>query len=157
MEQLFRKIGRRPLGTETMRLRAVLDINIFVAAYKTQNATSPTAELLRRWRNGEFELFYSEDIRRQIAGKFLEKHVDSLLTEELLVDLVVFGTEVRLRSVDIKRVIPADPDDDVIVACAVGGGATHIVTYDAHFDALGESYQEIKIVDGLHFLYEVRG
>ena len=140
-----------------MRLRAVLDINIFVAAYKTQNPTSPTAELLRRWRNGKFELLYSEDIRRQIAGKFLEKHVDFLLTEELLVDLVVFGTEVQMAPADVRRVIPADPDDDVIVACAVGGGATHIVTYDAHFDELGEEYQGIKIVNGLHFLYEVRG
>ena len=156
MEQPFEKIERRPLGTEAVRLRAVLDINVFVAAYKTQSPTSPTAELLRRWRNGEFELLYSEDIRRQIAEKFLEKRVDSLLTEELLVDLVLFGTEIQLTPTDVKRVISADSDDDVIVACAMVGDATHIVTYDPHFDGLGE-YQGIKIVDGLHFLYEVRG
>ena len=145
------------MGTEPVRLRAVLDINVFVAAYKTQNPTSPTAELLRRWRNGEFELLYSEDIRRQIAEKLLEKNVDFLLTEELLVDLMVFGTEVQVVPADVKRVISSDLDDDVIVACAVVGGATHLVTYDPHFDELGEEYQGIKIMDGLHFLYEVRG
>lgn len=35
--------------------------------------------------------------------------------------------------------------------------ATHIVTYDPHFDVLGGAYHDIPILDGLHFLYVVRG
>ena len=35
--------------------------------------------------------------------------------------------------------------------------ATHLVTYDPHFDVLGGVYQGIPILDGLHFLYVVRG
>ena len=37
------------------------------------------------------------------------------------------------------------------------GGATHLVTYDPHFEVLGGEYEGIKILDGLHFLYVVRG
>jgi len=54
-------------------------------------------------------------------------------------------------------VIPADPDDDLIIACAVVGKATHLVTYDPHYDILSGEYRGVKIVDGLHFLYRIRG
>lgn len=55
------------------------------------------------------------------------------------------------------RVIEADLDDDVVLACAVAGQATHLVTYDLHFASLGDSYRNIRLIDGLHFLYLVRG
>jgi predicted nucleic acid-binding protein len=54
--------------------------------------------------------------------------------------------------------VPADPDDDIPLACALVGGASHLVTYDPHLLALGESYrQRVSILDGLHFLYALRG
>ncbi|MEA3459411.1 MAG: hypothetical protein U9R11_01835 [Chloroflexota bacterium] len=37
------------------------------------------------------------------------------------------------------------------------GRADYLVTYDPHFDCLGGEYRGFKIVDGLHFLYVVRG
>lgn len=42
---------------------------------------------------------------------------------------------------------------------AVTGGELRAVldTYDPHFDALGGAYDGIPILDGLHFLYVVRG
>jgi predicted nucleic acid-binding protein len=47
-------------GTESRRLRAVFDTNVFVAAHISKNPNSPMMELLKRWRRGEFELLYSE-------------------------------------------------------------------------------------------------
>ncbi|RLC90031.1 MAG: toxin-antitoxin system toxin component, PIN family protein, partial [Chloroflexi bacterium] len=58
---------------------------------------------------------------------------------------------------DVIRRIPDDPDDDVVIACAIAGGATHLVTYDIHLRSLGEEYQGVHILDGLHFLYALRG
>lgn len=58
---------------------------------------------------------------------------------------------------NVERVIEADPDDDIVLACAAVGNATHLVTYDPHFLPLGEEYRGIRIVNGLHFLYLVRG
>lgn len=53
--------------------------------------------------------------------------------------------------------ILADPDDDIVLACATVGKADFIVTYDPHFDLLGGRYGEIKIVKALPFLWQVRG
>ncbi|MEA3345139.1 MAG: hypothetical protein U9Q78_02660 [Chloroflexota bacterium] len=52
--------------------------------------------------------------------------------------------------------IAADPDDDLILACAVVGQAAYLVTYDHHFGVLGKEYEGVKIVDGLAFLHVVR-
>ncbi len=57
----------------------------------------------------------------------------------------------------IARLVPADADDDVIVACAVIGNADFLITYDPHFEALGDSYQGIRIAKALPFLWTVRG
>ncbi|MFQ6043462.1 MAG: hypothetical protein ACE5PV_21620 [Candidatus Poribacteria bacterium] len=68
----------------------------------------------------------------------------------------LFAIRIEIIPTDVVPIIVDDPDDDIIIACALAGNATHIVTYDSHFNILGGSYNEIKIVDGLKFLYEVR-
>jgi len=79
------------------------------------------------------------------------------IADQYVADLLRLGEYVAIGPGDVRPVIAADPDDDVILACAIAGGATHIVTYDPHFDVLGGTYQGIPILDGLHFLYVVRG
>lgn len=67
------------------------------------------------------------------------------------------ATEIRQfsRLVTITQrlqVVAADPKDDKIIECAVGGGATHIVTGDRrHLLPLG-SYQGIAIVSATELL-----
>lgn len=121
------------------------------------NPNSPTVELIERWRKGEFTQLYSDETITELKEKLAEKGIGSKAIAEYLSDLVKFGVHVEVGPEDIKPVIPADPDDDFIVACAVAGGATHIVTYDPHFEVLGGEYKGIAIVDGLTFLHLVRG
>ena len=143
--------------TDTIRKRAVFDTNVFIAAYMARNAKSPTAELIRRWRNREFDLLYCDEIVDEIREKFAEKEVSMEDTDNLIQSLHTRDIKVNVTPSEIASVIPFDPDDDVIIACAVKGGATHIVTYDLHFKFLDGQYHGIKIMDGLYFLYEVRG
>jgi predicted nucleic acid-binding protein len=51
----------------------------------------------------------------------------------------------------------SDPDDNVIVACAVEGKANYLVTYDPHFDSLNGEYRGIKILKAIPFLEVLRG
>lgn len=141
---------------ETKKLRAVFDSNIYVAAYLSKNPESPTAELLRRWRRGEFVILYSEELLQETIRKFDEKGIDVRYTIALIADLKLLGECVEIAPQEIRRVIINDPDDNIIVACAAKGEATHIVTYDSHFECLKGSYQNIKVIDGLHFLFRVR-
>lgn len=144
------------MGTESKRLRAVFDTNVFVAAHLSKNPNSPTMELLKRWRREEFELLYSDDLLVEIDEKFSARGISDERKESFLVELRDQGTYVKIKPSDVKPVIAADPDDDLTLACAVVGRASHFVTYDHHFDVLGEEYQDIKIVDGLTFLRAVR-
>jgi len=144
------------LETERQRLRAVFDTSIFVAAHLSKNPHSPTLELLRRWRQGEFELLYSDDLLVEIDEKFSARGIGDEYKDSLLVELRDLATYVEVKPLDVKPVIIADPDDDFILACAVVGQADYLVTYDAHFDVLEGEYQGVKITEALPFLWTVR-
>jgi uncharacterized protein len=51
----------------------------------------------------------------------------------------------------IPSVIPSDPDDDMVLACAVTGKADAIVSGDRHLTALG-THRKIPILDAAGFL-----
>lgn len=143
--------------TDKPLLRAVFDTNVVIAALKSKNPNSPTIELLKRWRNDEFILLYADDLLLEYREKFISRNIDPALRIAFLASLDVLGQRIRLMSNQIKRVVSDDPDDDIFVACAIIGKATHLVSYDPHLLNLGETYQDIVILDGLHFLYAVRG
>ncbi len=139
------------------KLRAVLDTNVIIAALKSRNPSSPTRELLQRWGNDEFELLYAADLRVEYAEKLAAKQVAPDKIATFLDMLGRQGAFVPLVEADLIPRIPDDPDDDVVIACAIAGKATHLVTYDDHLQSLGERYEDVRILDGLHFLYALRG
>jgi uncharacterized protein len=126
-----------------------------VAAYRSQNPRSPTVELLEHWRRGGFVMVYARQIRREYLSKLAELD----LTEDELLDfaddVARLGVLVPLRTDQIKPVT-ADPQDDVFVACALMGNATHLVTYDPHIRRLGAVYQGVAVVNALEFLTFIR-
>ncbi len=137
--------------------RAVFDTNVIIAALKSKNPGSPTVELLQRWYRGEFTLLYCDDLRMEYREKFMARNIDLRKRTSFLANLRKQGEYVDLIPDQIQPLVPDDPDDDIVIACAIVGPATHLVTYDPHLLNLGETYQGIIILDGLHFLYAVRG
>ncbi len=135
----------------------MLDTNVVLAAHLTDNPRSPTAELVVRWRSGEFIQLYSTATLAELREKMVVKHVDIHIVGRYVADLLFAGERVEVTKDDVKPVIAADPDDDLILACAVKGRADYLVTYDPHLLTLGDEYEGVRICDGLHFLYAVRG
>lgn len=113
--------------------------------------------MLKRWRNDEFILLYSDDLLLEYREKFIARNIDAALRIAFLASLDVYGERVKLTPEQIKPIVSDDPDDDVVLACAIFGKATHLVSYDPHLLNLGETFQGITVLDGLHFLYAVRG
>ncbi len=140
----------------TEGLRAVLDTNVILAAYFSRNPRSPTVELLTRWRRAEFTALYSRQIRKEYERKLRESAIAGEEIAEFLDALSWLGTRVSLLA---QQILPVthDPKDDVFVACAIVGHATHLVTYDPHIRQLGATYRGVHIVEALEFLYLVRG
>lgn len=138
-------------------IRAVFDANIYVAAYLSKNPRSPNKELFRRWRAREFTLLVSQTILEEVIEKFDERGIDQALTVELVSFVLADAEYVTTSDEELPAFIVDDPDDDLILACAIAGNADYLVTYDPHFDCLGGEFQGIRVLDGLHFLYVVRG
>lgn len=135
--------------------RAVFDTNIIIAALKSRSANSPSRELLQRWEAGEFDLLYSRDLQTEYEETAAARDIDPSRARGFFSALTVRGVLIEVRQ--ITPVVVADPDDDVVLACAVAGQATHLVTYDPHLLNLGNFYLGIRLLDGLHFLYALRG
>ena len=142
--------------TNPVLLRAVFDTNVIIAAMLSKNPHSPTVELLQHWSNGEFTLLYCDDLRAEYEEKFFTRNIPLDVQISFLTSLFEFGEHIGLPAEQIQPRVPTDSDDDIVIACALAGQATHLVTYDPHLLNLGEMYAGIAIVDGLQFLYTVR-
>jgi uncharacterized protein len=141
----------------TKRLRAVFDTNVFVSALLSRNPTSPTQELLRRWREEEFILLVSQTLLIELVGKLQERGIGQDRIQELLATITRLAEWADVPPEAVVPVVTADPDDDQILACATVGRANYLVTYDPHFDLLEGMHQGIKVTKALPFLWKVRG
>jgi putative PIN family toxin of toxin-antitoxin system len=139
----------------TKKIRAVLDTNVFVSAALSKNESSPTREVLTRWQNGEFILLICSPLAEEIIEKLLDRNISNQRVAKLASQLANLAEWVEVPLEKIQKLL-SDEDDNVIVACAVEGKANYLVTYDPHFDTLGEEYKGIKIVKAIPFLKDLR-
>ncbi len=139
----------------TKRLRAVFDTNVFVSASLSKNANSPTRELLERWKRKEFTLVICDQIAKEFIEKLEERNFPSDEIDEQVSALARAAEWVVVPEEKIESLL-SDPDDNVIVTCAVEGGANYLVTYDPHFDSLQGEYRGVKIVKAIPFLEVLR-
>jgi putative PIN family toxin of toxin-antitoxin system len=139
----------------TKKIWAVLDTNIFVSAALSKNESSPTREVLARWQNNEFILLICTPLAEEIAEKLLDRNISDKRVIALVDQLAELAEWVDVPVNKIQKLL-TDEDDNVIVACAIEGKANYLVTYDPHFDSLGEEYKGIKIMKAIPFLNDLR-
>ena len=139
----------------TKRFKAVLDTNVFVSAALSKNQSSPTRELIERWKQGEFVLLICNPLAGEIVEKLTERAISKDKINMLVEDMAQLAEWVEVPEEKIEDIL-SDPDDNVVVACAVEGGANYLVTYDPHFDSLEGDYKGIKIVKAIPFLEVLR-
>ena len=125
-----------------MRYAAVFDTNISISALLTTNGNP--FRCLALAKIGQIESATCQEILNEFAEKLVVKFKFSQETAQAAVEEVRSFSRLVNISTALKAV-PADPDDDVVVECAVIGRATHIVTGDKHLLSLG-TYQAIAIV-----------
>ena len=131
-----------------MRYAAVFDTNILIAALLSTNGNP--FRCLALAKVGQIESATCQEILNEFAEKLVVKFKFSQEMAQAAVEEVRSFSRLVNISTALKAV-PADPDDDVVVECAVVGSATHIVTGDKHLLALG-TYQAIAIVKATEFI-----
>jgi len=102
-------------------------------------------QCLEAVRAGKVDLFVCAELLSELREKLAAKlKFSPKETEIALVDLLKISKVVEISG-NVKAV-PADPDDDKIVECAVVASATHLVTGDKSHLLPMKNYQGIKIV-----------
>lgn len=132
-------------------LRAVLDANVYVSAI-IQPAGTPGRLVERFLRERDFEIVLSPSIVDEVLRALGYRKVRRLLrgadAQLWFEDLVVLADVVADR--ELSGVCD-DPDDDKYLAAALEGRASHVVTGDRRFLALGE-HAGVEIVTPRAFL-----
>ncbi len=123
------------------RLRVVLDTNVWVSGLI--NPTGPPGRLLEAVRTGEIEAVLSWDLADEVLAVLARPELRRFqMTDEDVQELAALFAPL-LPTVDVV-VHPRDPDDAVVVAAAVGGRASVLVTGDR--DLLDDG----ELLDWLH-------
>ena len=137
--------------------RVVFDSNLYIAYLLSKNPKSPSRELFQLLKAKKYDLQWCEPIRIEVVEKAIAKGISAKRVISFLADLYLGAKEIDLSSVVIQRLVVDDPDDDFVLACALESKAQYLVSYDPHLLNLGPVFRGIRILDGLHFLFILRG
>lgn len=129
----------------SLLVRFVIDTNIFISALITQG--TPPDLLYQAWKQGVFDVITSQaqldEIKRVSAYERLQRYFTPEDVVELLATIDTIAEVVtELPVVDYSP----DPDDNLIIATAIAGGADYIVSGDKRHMLALKSVEDIAII-----------
>lgn len=126
-------------------IRAVLDVNVIVAGFAAP-AGIP-AEIVSAWLRGGFELVISEHIFRGALRTWSKPYFRARITpDEVQRALNILRSKATLVApVDSVVGVAEHQEDDLVLATAVAGGVTFLVTGDYGLQRV-ERYGDIAIL-----------
>ncbi len=133
--------------------KAVLDTNVFVSALI--NSKGKPAQIVAHASEGRFVLLLCDEIIKEIDVALHRKHIQKRFhPSEDTID--AFLEKIRrlgkfVEITEIENLIPQDPPDNVVLACAVEGDADYLVSGNLHFLNLKE-YRSVKMTTPAQFL-----
>lgn len=131
-----------------MRRIVVFDTNILLSALLSTNGNP--FRCLALAKIGQLESVTCQEILDEFAEKLLVKFKFSGEMAQAAVEEVC-GFSRLIEISGTLKTVPEDPDDDMVVECAVMGNATHIVTGDKHLLSL-TNHQGIVILKAAEFV-----
>jgi putative PIN family toxin of toxin-antitoxin system len=131
-----------------VRYTAVFDTNILISALLSTR--SNPFRCLALAKIGKIDSVTCQEILDEFAEKLLIKFKFSQeMTQAAVEEVASFSRLVKISTT--LKVVEADPDDDMVIECAVVGNATHIVTGDKHLLSIAR-YDFIEIVNATTFI-----
>jgi len=126
-------------------IRAVLDVNVIVSGFSAP-AGGP-AEVVAAWSVGNFELVISEHIYRGAIRTWSTPYFRARVTpDQVQANLDRLRTQATfVVPVDTVQGVANDKEDDLVLAKAVAGGVTFLVTGDYGLQRV-ERYGDIAIL-----------
>lgn len=113
--------------------KVVLDNNLFVAAY--WNPRSASARIIEASREKRVIAVASAAVRREIMRTLGQIPIEEEYRRA--VGRLLRRAEAVRATESLAGMIPADPEDEKYLECAVAAGADYLVSSDRHLLALG--------------------
>jgi len=136
-----------PYARKDAGVRLVLDTNVVLSGLVWR---SHPRRLLDLAREGAVSLYTSSVLLDELADVLSrEKWATKLATKQTHAAYLMqrYGVLAKVvRTQHIGRVVPNDPGDDAVIACALAARADLIVSGDKHLHSLGGEYNGIAIV-----------
>ena len=134
--------------------RATFDANVLASGtVGILRSTSTPGELVRRWWAGEFELVISThlqgEVERTLLKPYFRRQTPVAVRDRLLAALRGLARLVPLTT--WVQGVASHPEDDLVLATAVGARVDYLVTGDKQLQRLG-SYQGVVILSPRAFL-----
>ena len=127
--------------------KVVIDNNIYISAIFWGGKPREVVDL---GRDENMLVFTSSSIEREIAEKLRTKFsLNEEETSQIISDFSTFT--IPVKAIKKIKAVPADPDDDKFIECAVSCGANFIISGDQHLLRIKE-YKGIKILTAAEFL-----
>ena len=132
---------------------AILDTNQFVSALIQTEGIQ--GQLLHHWDNERFELALSPQLYEELEDVLSRPYLQD--EYQIKLDRVsAFLADIRERATFVEGLfevfaVPNDPDDNMVLACALEAKADFIVTGDRHLLNL-KKFHRIRIVRATEFL-----
>jgi uncharacterized protein len=136
----------------------VPDANVLVSAILALHPNAPSRRVLDAWVEHRFDILLSENLigeaRRTLEKRYFRERVsESQINSEL--DRLRRLAVLTSISVEVHGVA-THPEDDLVIATAVSGGADYIVTGDAKLIDL-KVYEGVQICSPRDFLWVLEG
>lgn len=135
--------------------RIVLDTSVLISFLLTRGHT--ISRIMERWESGDIKVIVSPGILGELKRVASDERIAKRLKSGALADLcrtLQKDALVVAGELELPGVTP-DPEDDMVVACAVEGGADCIVTRDRHLLDL-EEYARMPILSPEEFVFPQR-
>jgi len=139
--------------------RVTLDVQALVQA--ALSGTGPAGSILKAWGRGEVGLVLCEEIIAEYADVLRRRRIQRRFSHLAAATVAASATALRQSATlvtvgEIPSVVGDDPDDNIVLACAVEGGAEYVITRDKHLLRLG-AHQGVPIISAEAFARILRG
>jgi len=132
-------------------MRVVLDTSVLVSFLLTRGRI--ISAIMEQWEAGRLEVIVSPQIMAELRRVAEDERLATRLRPgalEILLRALTENAEVIAGELELQGVTE-DPDDDMVVACAVEGDAAYIITRDQHLLTMG-TYRDILVVSPEEFV-----
>ena len=132
-------------------MRVVLDTSVLVSFLLTR--VRVISAIMEQWETGRLEVVVSPQLIAELRRVAEDERLAARLRPEaleVLLRALTENAEVVAGELELPGVTE-DPDDDMVVACAVEGNAAYIITRDQHLLRMG-AYRDIVVVSPEEFV-----